>query len=297
MKFFRSCHPYAIVTVVFWSLAFVFTRIASQAFTVFSLGFLRYLFATLALIPVVIAARLPLPRLRDLPWFVGSGFCGFFLYTITFTKGSTLVSAASGSVLIAVAPVLTACWARLLFREKLAGFQWLAILLEFGGVGLLALLGGPLSLNQGMVWMLAAALSMSLYNLFQRRLTRTYSGLQAAAYSIFAGVLMLSVFAPGAFRELARAPLSPILNLAALGVLCSALAYATWAAAFAHAAKTSVVSNYMFITPFLTALFGFLFLGEGLDLPTALGGSVILTGVFLFQFGGTLLGHWRQVEK
>ena len=54
MKFFRSCHPYAIVTVVFWSLAFVFTRIASQAFTVFSLGFLRYLFATLALIPVVV---------------------------------------------------------------------------------------------------------------------------------------------------------------------------------------------------------------------------------------------------
>ena len=51
----------------------------------------------------------------------------------------------------------------------------------------------------------------------------------------------------------------------------------------------------MFITPFLSALFGFLILGEGLDLPTALGGSVILVGVFLFQFGGALLGHWKQV--
>ena len=209
MKFRGNCHLYAFTTVVFWSLAFVFTRIASQAFTVFSLGFLRYLFATITLIPVVLVTKMRPPRLKDLPWFIGSGFCGFFLYTITFTKGSSMVSVATGSVLIAVAPVLTACWARILFREKLAGFQWLAILMEFTGVGLLALLNGSLSLNQGLLWMLAAALSMSLYNLFQRKLTRSYSGLQAATYSIFAGVLMLSVFAPGAFQELKGAPSPP----------------------------------------------------------------------------------------
>ena len=66
----------------------------------------------------------------------------------------------------------------------------------------------------------------------------------------------------------------------------SAVAYAAWAQAFKKADKASSVSNYMFVTPFLTSLMGYVFLGERLDGPTILGGAVILLGVFLFNFGG-----------
>ena len=43
MKFKNSFHPYAMVTIVFWSLAYVLTRLTLQFFSAFSLGFLRYL--------------------------------------------------------------------------------------------------------------------------------------------------------------------------------------------------------------------------------------------------------------
>ena len=52
MKWKDSFHPYAAITIVFWSLAYVFTRLALQVFSTFSLGFLRYLIASVALIVI-----------------------------------------------------------------------------------------------------------------------------------------------------------------------------------------------------------------------------------------------------
>ncbi|MPN33673.1 hypothetical protein SDC9_181164 [bioreactor metagenome] len=44
----------------------------------------------------------------------------------------------------------------------------------------------------------------------------------------------------------------------------------------------------MFITPFLTTLLGFLLAGEKPDMPTIAGGTIILLGVLIFNFGGKL---------
>ena len=63
----------------------------------------------------------------------------------------------------------------------------------------------------------------------------------------------------------------------------------TWSKAFAKAKETSLVSNYMFLTPFLTSLFSFIIIGEIPDGATLLGGLIILAGIFVFNFGGRLV--------
>jgi drug/metabolite transporter (DMT)-like permease len=88
--------------------------------------------------------------------------------------------------------------------------------------------------------------------------------------------------------EVSRAPAIQYLYLAVLGIGSSAVAYVSWAKAFAKAKKTSQVSNYMFVTPFLTSILGFLLAGEIPDRATLAGGSIILLGVLLFNFGGIL---------
>jgi drug/metabolite transporter (DMT)-like permease len=142
------------------------------------------------------------------------------------------------------------------------------------------------SLNHGVLWLLLAALFLSLYNLLQRRLTKTYTALQTSAYSIFSGTLLLAIFAPAAIQELPHAPPVQFLYLAVLGIGSSSIAYVSWAKAFSKAAQTSQVSNYMFVTPFLTSILGFLIAQETPDASTLIGGSIIMFGVLLFHLGG-----------
>jgi drug/metabolite transporter (DMT)-like permease len=275
-----------MATIVCWTIAYVFTRAALAYVSVFTLGFLRYLVAAIALTIVGIALRIRLPMKRDAIWLLTSGLSGFTLYIIVFNLGASMATAATSSVVIATTPVTTALLARIIYNEQISRVQYIAIAVEFVGVILLAVIGGPFSANAGIAWLTLGAFLLSSYNLLQRKLTRTYSALSATMYSIVIGACFLCVFAPGAAREAsAGLPGVVIFYIAALGLLSSAAAYISWAKAISIAPKTSYVSNYMFLTPFLTALLGFAVLGEKPDGATIVGGAVILAGMILYNLG------------
>lgn len=282
MNWKNSHHPFALITVIFWAMAFVFSRLAMAHFSPNGLGFLRYLVASVFLVLVVVIGRIAPPQKRHWPWFFCLGATGFFLYMVTFNHGTQLVPSATSSVIIATAPVMTALLARIFLGEKLAGYQWVAIGVEFCGIVVLTRENGGFQFNEGIFWLLGAALSISAYNLLQRKITKYYSAVAISSYSIFCGTLLLLVFAPEAMGQLQTAPPKQYLYLVILGVFSSALAYLSWAKAFSKAKNTAQVSNYMFVTPFFTAIFGFLFAGEVPDGKTILGGVIILCGVVLF---------------
>ena len=285
MKLKDSFHTYAIITIIFWSFAYVLTRATLQYFSVYSLGFLRYFVASVALIVIAILTKMSFPRKADLIWFIFAGAVGFFFYVIAFNTGQHAVTASTASVMIATVPVITALLSWIIYQEKLSTIQWLATAIEFTGVLVLTLINGIFSINIGLIWLLLAALVLSIYNLLQRKLTKTYTALQTSAFSIFFGTLMLSIFLPSSIKEVHSAPNMQILYVIMLGIFSSAIAYVTWSIAIAKAKQTSQVSNYMFITPFLTSIIGFLATGEVPEKATLIGGSIILFGVLVFNFG------------
>ena len=282
MNFKNSYHPYAIITIIFWSLAYVFSRLAMQHFSPYPLGFLRYGVASIFLIVMVIFMRITPPSIKDIPWFIASGAVGFFFYMLTFNRGTAMVPSATSSIIIATAPVITSLLARVIYKEKLATYQWIATGIEFLGIVVLTLWNGDFTINEGIIWLLLAAFSLSCYNIMQRKITKLYKPLTVTAYSIFFGTIMLCVFAPQAYGEAKTAYPIQFLYILILGVFSSALAYIAWAKAFSKAENTSSVSNYMFVTPFITALFGFIFEGEIPDVSTIVGGTIIMGGVLLF---------------
>ena len=233
MRFKDSHHPYAMVTILFWSLAYVFTRLTLRHFSPFSLGFLRYFTASLALAAVAAATKMKPPRLRDIPWFLLAGAVGFFLYMIAFNKGQQTLTASAASVMLATVPVVTALLARLIYKEKLRAFQWLAVAAEFAGVAVLTLMNGVFSVNRGLLWILLAVLVLSVYNLLQRKLTKP-TRLQSSTFSIFLGTLLLAVFFRLRSKSLARAGIQLVMSLGIFG----AIAYVAWAKAFAKAKQT-----------------------------------------------------------
>lgn len=290
MRFKTSFHMDAMITILFWSLAYVLTRLALQYFTPFSLGFLRYFIASCTLLAVALTTKMKLPQKQDLPCFILAGALGFFLYMIAFNQGQRTVTAATGSIVISTVPVLTAFLAQIFYQERLHYIQWLAIVIELIGVTVLTLMDGVLSINTGLFWLFLAVLFLSLYNLLQRKLTKKYTALQTSAYSIFFGTILLALFAPSSIKEASHAPGIQWVYLAVLGICSSAVAYAFWSKAFSKAEQTSQVSNYMFVTPFLTSLLGFLIAGEVPERSSLVGGAIIIAGFFLFIFGEKLYG-------
>jgi drug/metabolite transporter (DMT)-like permease len=274
-----------MISVLFSSLGFVLTKITVEYFSPFSLGFLRYFVAATALIIVAVVFKIKIPDKSDFKWFLPSGAFGFFLSSIAFNKGYETVSASAGTLVLATVPIITAILARFIFNEKIKIFQYLAIILEFAGVIIITAANKESTVDIGLIWIFFGAISFSLYNILQRKLIKKYSPSQTTIYSIFAGGLLLCVFLPGSINEIKNAPRIQFVYILILGIFSSAISFFTWSKAISKSKKMSTVSNYAFLTPVVTSVFGFIMINEKPSKETIISGIIILTGMFIYNFG------------
>ena len=84
MKIRDSFHPYAIITIICWALAYVYTKLALQCFSPLPLGFLCFFVASVTLVFVMMFIEIKPPAAKDILWFVISGATGFFLHMVLF---------------------------------------------------------------------------------------------------------------------------------------------------------------------------------------------------------------------
>ncbi|WP_343209421.1 DMT family transporter [Anaerolentibacter hominis] len=282
MKKDYKIHLFAVTTVVLWASTFAFTKIALEHFSPSSLGLLRYLVASVTLLVVMLIKKIPFPDFRDIPLFFLTGAFGFALYTQTFNRGNALLTGATASLVMASVPILTAVFASVFFREKIRPLGFAAFVVEIAGIAVLTLWNGVFAVNSGLFWIILASVSLTSYNLLQRKLTKKYTALQCTAYSILAGTVLLLFALPGAVKELKTAPAKPILSFIYMGIFSSALAYVLWSLALSRARKTTDVTNYMFLSPVLAPVISFLFAGEIPALSDLAGGIIVLFGLYLF---------------
>lgn len=281
----------AFGTVFLWASAFPFTKMALFYFTPHALGFVRYLSASLCLLFIGKRKKIGLPQSKDIPKFLFSGGMGFFLYMITFNTGSGYLTSATSSVIISIAPILTALMSYMLLEEKISFLGWIAIFIEFLGIVFLALWRNKLSLNVGIIWMLLAATSLAVYNITQREMTKKYTSFQSTTYSIIGGTILLSIFMPESIPQVINAPLKAWMIIIYLGIFPSALAYFLWGKALLSANVTTEVTNFMFITPLLSGIMGCILINELPPFSTYIGGSIILSGLILFN-----LANHKKIE-
>ncbi|MBV4430169.1 EamA family transporter [Clostridium tyrobutyricum] len=279
----RSVLLYAFITVILWASAFVFTKVALVNFTPESLGAVRYLFASILLIVFAVIKKISLPSIKDIPIFFLAGFTGFSFYIYAFNKGSVSLNASTSSILISTVPIITAVLAMIFYKEKINKICWFAIAIEFSGIIIIAVNNGVFAINRGVNWMLGAALSFAIYNMLQRKILKKYTSLQSTTYSIFAGTILLGIFLKDGLIQLYKAPILQILNVACLGFLPGAIAYLIWMTAMSKTKKVTTVTNFMFITPLLSAIMGLIVIKEIPSYITIVGGCIIIGGSILFQ--------------
>jgi len=274
---------YAFLTVLLWASAFAFTKVALVSFTPEALGSVRYLFASSLLLVFAIIKRISLPKIKDVPMFFLSGFAGFALYVYAFNMGSASVSAATSSILVSTAPILTAILAAIFYKEKIKKICWFAIAMEFFGIIIIALNDGVFSMSRGIEWILISAFCLGIYNIIQRKLLKKYTPFESTTYSIFAGTILLTFFLKDGLIQLHQAPVLQIVNVVCLGFFPGAIAYLLWATAISRSKKITTVTNFMFITPLFSTILGLVVIREVPSVITIIGGCIIVGGSILFQ--------------
>jgi len=142
------------------------------------------------------------------------------------------------------------------------------------------------SFNIGVLLMLGSAIATSGHNIFQRNFLRTYSALESTTYTVIVATVFMLVFLPGAIREFPGAPLDVNLVVIYLGVFPAALGYLSWGFALSKADKTTHVTVFLYLVPFIASLIAYLWLGETFTLMSFLGGIVIISGMVLSNTPG-----------
>ena len=276
----------AVVTVVFWSSAFVGIRIALDAFSPLHVTLLRFLTASVAFGVYAALTRMPPPRRRDIPRLFGLAFIGITVYHSALNIGQQSVSPNTASLIVAIAPVFTAAISFFVLGERLSGWGWLGMALSLAGVGIMEGLGhGGLELTLGAALVLLSSLCGAAFFDLQKPFLQVYRPIHLNAYVTWLGTLPLLLAAGGLGNALAVASVRSVLAVVYLGLFPAALAYVTWSMTLSrmHASRAS---SLLYLNPSLSMIFSYLLLGESPLPQELLGGSLALIGVIMVNTWG-----------
>lgn len=282
--FFKmTAKKYAFISVFFWATAFVFTKMLLKTVDVRTLAVTRYSFATIILIGLAIKRKMKFPAIKDLPIFFITGLCGFSAYVLIFNYSSTLINPATASVITSLTPAVTAIAAYIFLKEKISLFGWVGLLISFIGILILTLWNGVLLINKGVLYMLFDTVLFATYNIAQRKLNKKYNYFDIVTCNIISGGIQLILISPNSLGNILNISLGNILLILYLAIFPSILAYVFWTKAFSLCKNTTEVTAFMFISPIITAILGFIFIGDIPHISTFIGGAIIILGMVIFN--------------
>lgn len=287
-----SIYGLICITVLFWGISFVATKIALTGIPVFTLIFIR--FALAAVIFIVLIQR------RTFPPFTRRDRIKIFLialfepglYFLCETYGLQYTAAPKAALIIATVPIMVLIISFFLIGERSGVRSVLGIMLSFLGIGLLVAgdtefrfaLEGPLI---GDLLIFGAVISASFYIVIARDLGRTYSALKITTAQICYGT---AFYAPAFLWELPRIEWASVTwqsvgALLFLSICATVIAFLCYNHALTKipAVRVAVFLNGV---PLVTAVAAWLLLGETLSPTQIQGGLLVLTGVFLTNLPG-----------
>ena len=273
----------AFIAIFFWATAFVLTKVVLKEVDATSVGVLRYFFSSTIVIFILIKQKISLPALKDIPAFIFAGFSGYAGYIALFNTATLLSSPSTLSVINALAPAITAIVAYFIFNERIKLIGWFSMGISFCGILILTLWDGVLTINKGILYMLAGCLLLSLYNISQRYLTKKYSSFDVSMYSMLIGGILLVIYSPSSVANMFSISFTSLILIVYMSIFPSIISYFFWTKAFELAKSTTEVTSFMFVTPVLATFMGIIILGDIPKLSTLIGGVVIILGMILFN--------------
>ncbi|EML6320971.1 DMT family transporter [Bacillus cereus] len=268
-------------TILIWGTAFPAIRMGLESYTPEHLTLLRLLIASFILLLFSFIYKLRLPDLKDIPAIFIFGALGFTIYHIALNYGEKTVNAGSASLIISVTPIVTAILAFVFLNEKMKLNGWIGGVMSFAGIALISFSqGDAIQLNSGGLFILLAAISESLFFVFQTSYLKKYGFLPFTIYTILSSTICMLIFLPGVYQEILAAPLEVNLSVIYLGVFPTVLPYIALAYIISRAGASEATSS-LYLTPITACFIAWIWLGEVPTLVSIIGGVITILGIVI----------------
>jgi drug/metabolite transporter (DMT)-like permease len=281
-----------LVTVLLWAFNFTVTKyVLTHGWKPLAYSSIRYSAGALlfSAFTYKLERSFRIGRRRDLVLLVIAAGAGIWLNQLSYVYAIKFTTATTVALVLGVTPIFAALGAFAAGVERLSFRFWIAAIVSFGGVALIAAgsAGGRLSADlKGVALSVATAATWAAYSVVIAPLMRRYSPYRISAIVLVAGVVPLLVSAAGQLRE----------QSFSLGFLAWAgLVYGVIGPLFltnilwfraVDRVGPSRATLFANIQPFFAAIFALLILSERLTALQVAGGFAIAAGILLGRTPG-----------
>jgi len=275
------------LTILFWGLSFIATKIALTSFPPFVYMFFRFTLASLFFLALMLWRGFPKLSTGDHKKLFLIGLLEPGLYFIFETFGLTYTTASKASLIIAAVPIAVLLLARVVLKEKITGIRLWGVILSIAGIMIL-ILGDPKFsvssagslLGDGLIF--GAVISASFYMIIARDLGQRLSALEITSFQVFYGAIL---FAPFFLLNMGGMHWSQI-SVQAVGAVVFLAVFATILGfLFYNYALTQIPASQVAVfingIPVVTAIGAWFILGESLTLLQMAGGLLVLIAVMV----------------
>lgn len=281
-------HLCLLITVIIWGGSFVATKVALRYLSPVELLALRLLIGLPALI-LVLALRRVKPKYQPGAWrALTLGSIVISIHWLIQITGMKYTSATNTGWIIAITPLIMAVASGIFLHEKLRRNLWLGVVFASLGVvllisrGRIASLGWLSSVGDWLV--LASAHTWVIYTIITRDLLRTHRPLLITATVLTpVTIVMLGYVAlTSDLHHLVTLPSEGVIALLILGIGATAIAHWFWQEGVSRLGAARA-GTFLYIEPLATTVVAVPMLNEYFGISTALGGGLVLLGVYLAQ--------------
>ncbi|MCB8925395.1 MAG: EamA family transporter [Ardenticatenaceae bacterium] len=271
-----------------WGASFLFINVAAPDFGPFLLMFLRVAVAGLVMLGMAMLKKRPSTIRQTLQlrqkWhnylIVGLLNCALPFPLVAYAE--LKVTASLAAILISTMPLFTAVIAAVWGSEQLNGRKLWGMLL--GIMGVVVLVGsGPLALRLDVIVaifaLLLASFSYAAATVYAKKHLSHLPSALAASVQMLSAALLLLLPAIGSVPA-ERPSLTAIINLSALILLSTILAYLLYFFLLREVGSTRTAS-VTFLIPLFATILAIVFLHEPFDISLFLGMAIILASIRL----------------
>jgi drug/metabolite transporter (DMT)-like permease len=282
MKTQTKAYWLALLVVFLWSGAASAFKLSLKYFTFIELLFYSTFFASCALFIIVCKQKkfkiIGRYQRSDFLFALMLGFLNPFLYYLVLFKAYSLLPGQIAQPLNFIWPIMIVFLSAPILKQKIKLQSLLAIMISFAGVIIISSRGKFTGFHFEQPWgVFLALLSSLIWALFFVLRTADKRDTESQLFVGFlAGLLFVLPFFLFSFR---LPSLYGLLGALYIGLFEMSLAFVFWIKALKLSRTTALVSNLVYLTPFIALILLSILVGEKILMSTIIGLLLIVLGI------------------